>query len=138
MNSKTDCSCELPIERAHALTPEVFHRRYLVGTGKPVILTDAMSSWAALTRWSFDPFKAQYGSDHVAPKIFTRLKRLKPMTLSEYLEYLDAPEVMPRGLWLDANTFFPCPAPAPPPPPLYLAWNVFGRHPELLEDIELS
>lgn len=138
MNIKTDCSREIPIERAHGLTPEVFHQRYLVGPGKPVILTDAIGSWPALTRWSFDLFKTRYGSDKVAPKIFLGAKRLKPMTLSDYLDYLDAPEVMPAGLWLDDKTLFPCRPPESSTPPLYLAWNVFGRHPELLEDIELS
>ncbi len=117
---------------------EIFHQRYLSGDGKPVIVTDALRSWGALTRWSFDLFKAHYGSDNVAPRIFTGSKRMKPMTLSDYLDYLDTPEVMPAGLWLDAATLFPCPAPASPTPPLYLAWNVFGRHPELLEDIALS
>ncbi len=138
MNLSTEFSRKVSIERAQGLTPEIFHERYLSGEGKPVIVTDALRSWGALTRWSFDLFKAHYGSDNVAPRIFTGSKRMKPMTLSDYLDYLDTPEVMPAGLWLDAATLFPCPAPASPTPPLYLAWNVFGRHPELLEDIELS
>jgi hypothetical protein len=138
MNTKADCTPELSIERAQGLIPEVFYQRYLSGHGKPVILTDAIRSWPALSRWSFDLFKARYGSDNVAPKIFTGKKRLKPMTLGDYLDYLDAPEVMPAGLWLDDKTLFPCTPPESPTPPLYLAWNVFGRHPELLEDIELS
>jgi len=138
MNAKTDCSCALPIERARGLTPEIFYQRYLAGQGKPVILTKAITSWPALTRWSFDLFKARYGSDNVVPRIFTGTRRLKPMTLGDYLDYLDAPEVMPSGLWIDDKTMFPCPPPSASSPPLYLAWNVFGTHPELLEDIELS
>jgi ribosomal protein L16 Arg81 hydroxylase len=35
-------------------------------------------------------------------------------------------------------TYYPRPAPANLTSPLYLAWNVFPSHPELLDDIELS
>jgi ribosomal protein L16 Arg81 hydroxylase len=128
----------LPIERTHGLTPEFFLQRYLAGPGKPVILTDAIKSWGALSRWSFELFKTRYGSDSVAPKIFSGPKCLKPMMLSDYLDYLDAPAAIPAGLWLDATTLHPRQAPAAPTAPLYLAWNVFGQHPELLEDVELS
>jgi len=137
-DTKVHCVHTLPIERAQGLSPETFQERYLVGAGRPVVITDAINSWGALVRWSFDLFKARYGSDHVGPRIFSGPKCLKPMTLSDYFDYLDVPEVIPAGLWLDALTWHPRQAPAPPIPPLYLAWNVFGKHPELLEDIELS
>jgi hypothetical protein len=129
----------LPIERANGLTPDVFQQRYLAGCGKPVILTDVMNSWAALGRWSFEFFRVRYGSDNVAPRIFSATPYVKLMTLSDYLNYLDAPEESAPGLWVDAKSSHPCQAPAEPPAsPLYLAWNVFRHHPELLEDIEIS
>jgi ribosomal protein L16 Arg81 hydroxylase len=134
-----DISRSLPIERARGLTPDIFQQRYLAGSGKPVILTDAMNSWKALTLWSFDLFATRYGSDTVAPRIFLGQKCAKLMALSDYLDYLDAPEKPAQGLWIDAKTLHPRQAPTEAPEhPLYLAWNVFGRHPELLEDIELS
>lgn len=128
-----------PVERAHSLKPDDFDREYLAGFGKPVILTDAMNSWMALSRWSFDLFKTRYGSDSVVPRIFSGQKCAKLMALSDYLDYLDAPQKPAQGLWIDAKTLYPRQAPTEVPEhPLYLAWNVFGRHPELLEDIELS
>jgi hypothetical protein len=43
------------------------------------------------------------------------------------------------GLWLDRETLHPSPGPAEASKyPLYLAWNVFAPHPELLEDVEIS
>jgi hypothetical protein len=61
------------------------------------------------------------------------------MTLAEYIDYLDTPETLPKGFWIDAATRHPRPAPISlPQTPLYLAWNVFGHHPELLDEIELS
>jgi hypothetical protein len=139
INTATECLRTLPIERAHGLTPEVFQKRFLTDAGKPVILTDAMNSWGAMSRWSFDWFKARYGADSVAPRVFSGVKRAKLMRLSDFLDYLDAPDAPAGGLWLDPETLHPCPAPAEPgPAPLYLAWNVFGLHPELLEDVELT
>jgi hypothetical protein len=135
---------KLPIERAHGLTPEIFHERYLAGFGKPIVVTDTLNSWPALSRWSFDLFKARYGSDNVAPRIFSgfdglKFQKIKMMALRDYLDYLDASEEPTPGLWIDAVTLHPCQAPAEPQRyPLYLAWSVFALHPELLEDIELS
>jgi hypothetical protein len=128
----------LPIERAHGLTPEVFHRDYLIDHGKPVIVTDGLNSWAALSEWSFDLFKTRYGCDNVTPRLWSGPKCLKLMTMGDYLDYLNAPDSPSRGLWIDAKTLHPRQAPAAPTAPLYLAWNVFGQHPELLEDVELS
>jgi hypothetical protein len=139
INSPTGCLRKLPIERAHGLTPEIFHERYLSGIGMPVILTDAIDSWGALSRWSFDLFKARYGADTVGPRTYVGTKRLKLMKLSEFLDYLDAPDAPSSGLWLDPETKYPCPPPSVPDSfPLYLGWNVFGLHPELLDDVELS
>ncbi len=139
MNTATPCLRKLPVERAHGMTPEIFHHRYLSGAGKPVVLTDAMNSWPALTRWNFEFFKTRYGSEKVLPGIWLGAKHLKYMTLNDYFDYLDAPEAPAKGFWLDPDTKYPCAPPAEPwSSPLYLSWNVFGKHPELLEDIQLS
>ena len=78
--------------------------------------------------------------DNVAPGFLSGTKRFnKLMTLPNFLDYLDAPDVPTVGLWVDPDTLYPCPVPAEPSSiPLYLSWNVFGLHPELLGDIELS
>jgi hypothetical protein len=128
----------VPIERAHGLTPDVFYQRFLAGCGIPVILTDAMNSWMALTRWSFDFFKTRYGSDRVVPRIYSGAQCAKLMSFSDYLHHLDAPDDPTPGLWVDCKTFHPRQPPEATATPLYLAWDVFAQHPELLDDIELS
>jgi hypothetical protein len=131
-----------PIERTSGLTPETFYQRFLTGLGKPVILTDAINSWPALSQWSFELFKKCYGSDSVTPRTWlgpNGMKFMKLMRLGDYLDYLDAPDGPSLGLWVDRTTMHPFQAPVDVSAyPLYLAWNVFARHPELLDDVELS
>ncbi|HXP79464.1 MAG TPA: cupin-like domain-containing protein [Verrucomicrobiae bacterium] len=131
-----------PIERTSGLTPETFHQHFLTGPGKPVVLTDAITSWPALSRWSFEQFKNRYGSDSVTPRTWmgpSGMKFLKLMRLSDFIDYLDAPDRPAPGLWVDRETMHPSRGPAEDSEyPLYLAWNVFARHPELLGDVELS
>jgi hypothetical protein len=139
LRAATESLPKVSIERVQGLTPAVFEQRYLAGSGKPVVVTDVVKSWKALKLWSFDMLRARYGTDQVAPRIFLRPKIIKPMTLAEYFDYLDAPDTLPRGFWIDAVTLHPRAVPAEVPPySLYLGWNVFGRHPELLDDIQLS
>src|SRR5262245_7750038 len=51
------------IDRKQNLTPEDFIRDHLQGVGQPVIITDAIQSWPAFAKWTFDYFKESYGSD---------------------------------------------------------------------------
>jgi cupin-like protein len=131
-----------PIERASGLTPETFHQNFLAGTGKPVVLTDAMNSWPALSRWTFELFKTRYGSDSVTPRTWvgpSGMKFVKLMRLSDYVDYVDAPKWPAPGLWVDRETLHPSRGPSDVSEyPLYLAWNVFAQHPELLDDVQLS
>jgi len=131
-----------PIERCHGLTQETFRQQFLTGLGKPVILTDAISSWPALTRWSFEMFKMRYGSDSVTPRTWLGpggMKFLKLMKLSEFIDYMDASEGPSPGLWIEEKTLHPSAGPGGASKyPLYLAWNVFVRHPELLDDVDLQ
>jgi hypothetical protein len=130
----------IPIERAHGLTPEVFYERYLTGIGKPVIVTDELSTWNARSKWSFDFFKSRYGSDTVRPAVWPGDRLVKLMTLADFLNYVEAPSEPSQGFWIDPETRFPR---AEPPEsvtsPLYLyGWRGFILHPELLADIEQS
>ena len=65
MGALTQSLKTVPIERAHGLTPDVFHERYLSGGGKPVVVTDALNHWGARSKWTFDFFRSRYGSDSV-------------------------------------------------------------------------
>jgi ribosomal protein L16 Arg81 hydroxylase len=61
------------------------------------------------------------------------------MRLGDFIEYLDAPDGPTPGLWVDRETMHPSRGPANASEyPLYLAWNAFARHQELLDDVELS
>jgi hypothetical protein len=132
----------LPIERTCSLDPEIFEQRYLAGIGKPIIITDALNSWPALSKWSFEFFKTRYGSDHIAPRTWAGpdgMKFQKLMTLADFIDYVDAPGVPPPGLWVKSRTLHPCTGPANDSKyPLYLPWRAFARHPELLDDVKLS
>jgi hypothetical protein len=140
-SSETIEACrKVAIERAHGLTPQTFHQRYLSGCGQPVIITDAVTTWKAWGTWSFDQFKSLYGSEGVVASVWPGDKFLKMMLLRDYIDYLDAPGGPSPGFWIDPATKFPCDAPPEAAAsPLYLSgWRTFSRHPELLEDIVLS
>jgi hypothetical protein len=131
----------LAIHRVSGLTPDVFLQTYLSGLGTPVIVTDAMSSWPALSRWTLDFFKDNYGADQIAVRTWLGPgeKFHKLTTVSDFVDYVNNPERPSPGLWIDGQTLFPCQAPAGSSRfPLYLAWSVFSLHPELLDDIHLS
>lgn len=138
MNDALEGRRRVSIERAHGLTPEIFYERYLTGIGKPVIVTDELNTWMALSKWSFDFFKSRFGSDSVMGSIWPGNKYVKMMKLEDYIDYLQAPKDRAKGLWIDPETKFPRPEPSEPlPGPLYLyGWRAFDLHPELLDDIE--
>jgi Cupin-like domain len=140
MTRSTECGSRTAIERADGLTPEVFQERYLSGAGKPVILTDALNSWPALSKWNFDFFKSRYAAERVVPSIWPGDKYLKVIPFGDYLDSLDDPNRPTPGFWIDLKTKLPCDAPPElPGTPLYLTgWRAFNLHPELLNDVELS
>jgi hypothetical protein len=139
--SKTIESCrKISIERAECPTSEIFRERYLSGSGMPVVLTDALNTWKARSKWSFDFFKSHYGSDRVVPSIWPGDKYLKVISFADYIDSLDDPTRPSSGFWIDLATKLPCAEPqCPPETPLYLTgWRAFNLHPELLDDVELS
>jgi hypothetical protein len=139
MNSPNESLQSVSIERVRGITPDFFDQVYLAGPGKPVIVTDALKSWAAPSLWTFELFKSRYGEDTVSPQTWSGNSSRKLMKFREFLSYLDEPEGRVPGFWIDPATLHPCPGPAElAGSPLYLAWNVFGKHPELLDEIELS
>ena len=140
MNSAIEGCRKVPIERAHGLTPDIFYQRFLTGIGKPVIVTDEMTTWQARSKWSLEFFKSRYGSDRVMPSIWPGEKYGKLMKLEDYIDYIQAPNERFAGLWIDPQTKLPRPEPTEPlPGPLYLyGWRAFDFHPELLDDVEQS
>jgi hypothetical protein len=138
-NSEQSCAT-VSIERVECMPPEIFQQRFLSGSGKPVIVTDALNTWPARSKWNFDFFKSRYGSERVVPAIWPGNKYLKVIQFSDYIDSLDDPHRSTPGFWIDLATKLPCEAPPHPPgTPLYLTgWRAFNLHPELLEDVELS
>src|ERR1700739_4192245 len=55
----------IPVDRRSQLTFEQFVHEYR-DPGNPVILTDAISDWPALRKWSPEFFKEHYGATLVA------------------------------------------------------------------------
>jgi len=137
MGALTQSLKTVPIERGHGLTADIFYERYLSGVGKPVVVTDALHHWGARSKWTFEFLKSKYGSDTVLPRAGRGCLRL--MKLADFIDYVETPQEPVKGFWIDPATRTPRAAPpVPPNGPLYLAWNIFALHPELLEDVELS
>jgi len=112
-----------PIERVSGVERAAFEREHLTGTGRPVIVTDAMESWPASRKWTFDFFARRYGEEKVI--VTDRLGRAsvgRKVALGEYLVYARFPNLTQL-------------AGAAGETPFYLtSFSPFSRHPELLED----
>lgn len=85
-----------PVDRRTGLTRESFAHDYL-DPRQPVIFTDLMKDWPALTKWNINHLKTKYG--HIRVPVFSE-NYSKPgkgymspdmeMPLGEYLEMLEA------------------------------------------------
>lgn len=129
---------QVQIERRSGLSSDCIYRGHLHGLGIPVILTDAISGWPALSRWSLDFFRHTYGSDTVAPGIGIYGESVRIMKLAHFIDYVEAPLRMPRGFWLDSKTKLPREERSEDTSaPLYLYdQKAFLLHSELVEDLK--
>jgi hypothetical protein len=76
------------VERRSNLSYEEFVRDY-ASVGKPVIITDAMKDWKAMSKWTTDFFRSEYGSTSF---LVTDVRTQTPvdMTVAEYLDRMSA------------------------------------------------
>lgn len=127
----------IAIERKGGLSAAEFVRDHVHGVGRPVILTDAIQSWPARSKWTFDWLRDRFGRDHATAQMGLFSGAAKLTTLGTYIDHVDAPDGMP-GIWLNKKDGTPLgEAPPAASSPLYLlGWNAFGRHPELFDDME--
>ncbi|MBK7938233.1 MAG: cupin-like domain-containing protein [Lewinellaceae bacterium] len=82
----------LPIERRSGLSREDFIQYYL-RPKRPVVFTDLAQNWPAITKWTFDYFRKEYGSLEV-PIVGPDFHKPGPHYMKSYLtmkfgEYLD-------------------------------------------------
>jgi hypothetical protein len=126
------------IERKKNLSPADFVRDHLQGVGKPVIVTDAMQQWPALSKWTFEFIKEAYGADFGMTQTSFETDILKVTRISAYIEHLDRPTDDLPGFWVNANSGKPLRAQPPPAelPHYLLGWYAFQKHPELYQDIQ--
>jgi hypothetical protein len=74
------------IERVERPSVEEFHRLYGV-PGKPVVITGAMSGWKAMSQWSHEWFKDEFGSETVRLSVNPRhTDRMMTMRLADYVD----------------------------------------------------
>jgi len=127
----------IAIERKSGLSAREFAREQLSGTGKPVVITDAMERWKAREKWDFQYLKETYGNDFICPSFGLCSDTAKLTKLSSFIDYLDAPDEELRGFWVDNKDGKPLVTdPAPSLLRHYLlGWRGFQRHPELYDDI---
>lgn len=128
----------LAIERKSGLSRESFVHDHLDGSGAPVIITDGITRWPALRKWTFEYFRSVYGSDLVAAPFGLGGDLAKLTKLHSYIDYLDNPEGELPGFWIDGKTGKPLRAtPTHITSPAYLlGWDAFRAHPELRDDIQ--
>jgi hypothetical protein len=126
----------IPIERKNKMSLEEISREHLQGVGKPVIITDAIESWPALTRWTFDFWKTNYGSEFVQAWYFGIDDVAKLTKLSNYIDFLQRPLPDLSGFWVDkGGNPLPVAPELPTSPPYLSSWHAFQNHPELYHDI---
>ncbi len=80
---------------------------WLARGDSPLILTQAMSSWPAMSRWSFDYFATHFGEFPVvahAPQFPDLAQWGVKTTLAHYLDYLRNPTTgMVEGQWTEGD-----------------------------------
>ena len=81
----------IQIQRKSKVLPADIARDHLRGVGEPVIITDATENWPARSKWTFEFFKATYGSDIATAWLGIGSSVAKVTTLSAYIDFLDAP-----------------------------------------------
>ncbi len=121
----------IAIERKKRISAEDFARDHLDGSGKPVIITDAMDQWRARSIWDFQFFKAAYGSDFVTASFGVMSDVGKLTKLATYIDYLDTPNQELPGFWVagkDGKPLRTAPS-APSLPPYLQGWHGFQKHP---------
>jgi hypothetical protein len=92
------------VQRRHGLSIEEVYADHFSGDGEPVILTDAITTWPALSKWNFQFFRERYGGDLISARggILGKSRRL--MKFRWFLDYVEAPSQWPGGIWIDNLT----------------------------------
>ncbi|MBW4625275.1 MAG: cupin-like domain-containing protein [Brasilonema octagenarum HA4186-MV1] len=111
------------VERRSNLSYEEFVREY-ASAGKPVIITDPMKNWKALTKWNMDFFKSQYGSSEAFVMDYKAGTSMRDRTLDRTYVKMSIAD------FIDVMTSHACDK------LLYLSEFHIGDHPELWEDCE--
>jgi hypothetical protein len=110
-----------PVERRSGLTRETFAKEYLEPL-KPVVFTDLTAKWPAISKWTVDYFKKNYGYLMV-PVVSNNYSRpgksyMMPDMHITFREYLEIMEAGPSDLRI-------------------FLWNIFRKAPELRKDFSM-
>lgn len=128
----------IDIARKACIAPERFVAEHMAGVGLPVVVTDAMDAWPALSKWSFQFLRESYGRDFATASAGLYSEVAQLTTVGAYVEFLENPGRSLPGFWISERDGRPLRAkPAEGVDPLYLmGWEAFRKHPELYSDIE--
>ncbi len=113
-------SAQLPqVDRRSKLSVGEFNQEYR-SLGRPVVITDAIEDWPALSSWTFDYFKSHYGATLVNVHRYEggkyKTDHVEQMVLADFIDRLLA------------NNWSSC--------PYYIRddWRFLRQHQELLAD----
>jgi hypothetical protein len=131
-----------PVARKAALDAVEFERDHLAGYGMPVVVTDAMDTWPARGKWTFDYFRTRFAGDEVLANLPMFLEPdlgLEPvqmrMRLSDYIDYILDPRQPPKGTYTVGDLATLRRNRLPLYAPIY---RVLSLHPELADDVARS
>lgn len=86
------------VESCKNLSPQRFSSAYLRGN-RPVVLRGGISHWPAISSWTSDKFRRDFGDIKVALSGET-FHPIKGMSLAAYIDLLDEYAVMGKEQWL--------------------------------------
>ena len=86
------------IDKRSNLSPDETMARYLIGEGRPVVVTDAQDSWKAKKLWSVEYFRKHYADEQLIASDRAPLRhednprmQTKVTTLGAFCDYMTTP-----------------------------------------------
>lgn len=117
------------VEKRSFVTPHEFES-FMTAGGQPLIITDWMTQWQAMTKWDFHFFRQHFGHEQVmvSPNLLNAPLRMQ-VPLGDFIDYIEAPAGTALQRTAEAYDL---------DRPFYAySFKPFGKYPALKEDFFL-